>query len=126
MYRGELILSGSSLADFTGIHNDDGSIIERPAPSPPPPSPPPSPPPYSPPPSPPPSSDDLNVPLIVGIAVAGALVVGLLSAGVYVVVRTSWQQQNTLLGSLARSNSGSPNAADSAGLEMSDSTLATK
>eukprot|EP00964_Phaeocystis_antarctica_P136883 scaffold101375_cov60-Phaeocystis_antarctica.AAC.1 len=47
--RGELILSGSSLADFTGIRNVDGSIVERPAPSPPPLSPPPSPPPSSPP-----------------------------------------------------------------------------
>ena len=65
------------------------------------------------------SSDDLNVPLIVGIAVAGggALVVGLLSAGVCVMVHRR-QQQNTLVGRPATRNSGSSNTdtADSAEL----------
>ena len=49
------------------------------------------------------SSDDLNVPLIVGIAVAGALVVGLLSAGACVMVQR-WQQQNALVGATRKSD----------------------
>ena len=49
------------------------------------------------------SSDDLNVPLIVGIAVAGALVVGLLSAGACVMVQRR-QQQNALVGATRKSD----------------------
>ena len=49
------------------------------------------------------SSDDLNVPLIVGIAVAGALVVGLLSAGACVMAQR-WQQQNALVGATRKSD----------------------
>ena len=66
------------------------------------------------------SSDELTLPTIIGIAVAGALVVGTLSAGACVMVRRR-QQQNTLVGLPATRNSGSPNAASSrADLEMPD------
>ena len=63
------------------------------------------------------SSDELTLPTIIGIAVAGALVVGTLSAGGCVMVRRR-QQQNTLVGRPATRNSGSSNTdiADSAEL----------
>ena len=63
------------------------------------------------------SSDELTLPTIIGIAVAGALVVGTLSAGACVMVRRR-QQQNTLVGRPATRNSGSSNTdtADSAEL----------